>query len=99
VEDGVEEDAKRSYQGKHYRARSSRASDYHDDGLEISWRRDKADSPMGDGRFYRVQRSRASDIHPDDLPDTVQRVRRETLESEAEDYEADYEEVGTAVML
>ena len=98
MDDSIEEDAQCDYQGKQYRARSSRASDYHDDGLEISSEKNEADSPVGNGHFYCVQWSRASDIHPHGLPDTFQRARGETTDFEGEDYEADHEEVGTAVI-
>ena len=94
----MEEDARYRYQGKHYRARSSRTSDYHSDKLEISQEKDEADSPAGNGRFYRAQQSRGSDIHPDGLPGTFQQVQGEASDFEAEDYEADYE-VGTAIIL
>lgn len=94
----MEEDAKDGYQGKQYRAQSSRASDYHDDGLEMSWEKDEADPPLGDSRPYRAQGSRASDIHPDGLPDAFKWPLRETLDSEEVDSEeGDYEEVSATI--
>jgi len=95
----MEEAAGRGYQGMQYRAQPSRASDYHDDGLEINCEEDKADSHMGDGRPYRAQRSRASDIHPAGLPDTVEWVQSKIPHSEGVGSEIDSEEVGIVILL
>ena len=99
VLDGMEEAAERGYQGKQYRAQPSRASDYHDDGLEINCEEDKADSHIGDGRPYHAQWSRASNIHPAGLPDTVEWAQSKIPHSEGVDSEMDSEEVGIVILL